>query len=97
MSGEIARLFATIGLNTTEFQKGLTGAKAKLQEYGTKINDVSKAITGFDAASLASTAGIAYVVNSYKQAISTTMEYTKEVRDLSRTIGATPEDVSKLI
>jgi len=68
-----------------------------LSSYGAKISGVTRAITGFDAATLASTAGIGLLVNEYKKAINSTLEYTKQVRDLSRAIGGTPEDISKLI
>lgn len=75
----------------------LNKTNSALSSYGSKISGVTRAITGFDAATLASTAGIGLLVNEYKKAINSTLEYTKQVRDLSRAIGATPEDVSKLI
>lgn len=97
MGKEVASLFATLGLDSSGLKKGLTDAKVGLSSFKTQMNDVSKALTGFDASTLASTAGIGMIVSEYKKAITETMEYAKQVRTLSRNIGASAEDASKLI
>jgi len=97
MGKEIASLFATIGVNTAALQKGLTDAKTKFSTFKTQINDATRAVTGFDASTIASAAGIGVIVREYQKAINETMTYAKQVRDLSRAIGETPEDISKLI
>ena len=95
--GQIGSLWYNIGAKTAEFQKALTDSKSKLQNFGTQLNGVSRAVTGFDASTIASAAGIGVLVTEYRKAIAATMEYAYQVRTLSRDIGGTPEDISKLI
>jgi len=68
-----------------------------LGKYTDKINGAARALTGLDASSLATGYGVTKLVDIYKKAIDSTMAYAKEIRDLSRDIGGTPEDISKLI
>lgn len=75
----------------------LNNVKNIIVQYSTKINDVSRALTGLDASVFATTTGIKILVDEYRKAIDETMEYAKQVRTLSRDIGGSPEEISKLI
>jgi hypothetical protein len=95
--GQIGSLWYNIGAKTAEFQKALTDSKSKLMQFKTGLGDVTRSLTGFDLSTATSVAGIGLLVNEYRKAIDETMLYAQQVRTLSRDIGATPQDVSKLI
>lgn len=88
--GLLASLFVKIGADTKELQKGLTGAK---QGLGDVTKSVLQSAVGF-----ASFGGAVLAAGKFlKDSINDTVAYAEEVRQLSRTIGSTPEDASKLI
>lgn len=70
--------------STVNEQKGLLGSfKGSWTELLSAVDLVEK--------------GFGYLKEGIKAVIDPTMEYGKQVRDLSRLIGATPEEASKLI
>ena len=95
--GQIGSLWYNIGAKTAELQKELTNSKAKLVQFKNGLSEATRAVTGMDLSTAASAAGIGILVNEYKKAIESTMEYAYQVRTLARDIGGTPEEISKLI
>ena len=86
-----------IQFKPTSITNGFSQLKGLVNENISTIDTASQAMMGFSASTLMGAAGIGVIVSQYKQAISETMDYAKQVRDLSRDIGGTPEDISKLI
>jgi hypothetical protein len=95
--GQIGSLWYNIGAKTVDFQKSLNDSKSKLIQFKNGLNDVTKSLAGFDLTTAAGVAGIGILVKEYRKAIDETMLYAQQVRTLSRDIGATPQDISKLI
>ena len=46
MGKEIASLYATLGLNTSNFQKGLSGVKGNLGSFGASFRSIADEVTG---------------------------------------------------
>lgn len=90
MSKEIASLYADIGAKTEGLKTNLKESKNDLNEYKGSWIDLWSMI---DLAGQAVGAFKTFVDES----IGMTVEYGGQVRDLSRLIGATPEEASKLI
>jgi len=88
--GLIASLFVKIGADTKDLQKGLKDTKSKL-------GDVTKGVMGSVLGFATFSGAILAAGKALKDTINDTVAYAEEVRQLSRTIGATPEDASKLI
>lgn len=95
--GQIGSLWYNIGAKTADFQKGLADSRSKLLQFKTGLSDVTQSLTGMNFASLGATAGIGLLVSEYRKAIIELQSYAKEVRTLTRDIGATPVEASKLI
>ena len=88
--GLLASLFVKIGADTKDLQKGLTGAK---QGLGDVTKGVMSSVLGFATFSGA----VLAAGKALKDTINDTVAYAEQVRQLSRTIGSTPEEASKLI
>lgn len=79
-----------LGDSLTESKQKMTGLKGAASELSTTLN--SKLTSAIAPAALVS-AGIYGI----KNALDSTVAYAKQVEDLSRLIGATPEEASRLI
>ena len=93
----MANLVEIIIKATDQASAVINSVKTSIGQYGNKINDVSKALTGYDMSTLASIAGVKVLIDQYGKAIDETMEYAQQVRTLARDIGGTPQEISKLI
>jgi hypothetical protein len=88
--GLLASLFVKIGADTKDLQKGLTATKSGL-------SDVTKGVLSSVVGFASFTGAILAAGKALKDSINDTVAYAEEVRQLSRTIGSTPEEASKLI
>ena len=95
--GQIGSLWYNIGAKTADLQRALTDSKSKLMQFKNGLNDVTKSLTGMNLSMFASTAGIGILVNEYSKGIKELQLYAQQVRTLTRDIGATPIEASKLI
>lgn len=87
-----------------ETQQDIEALKQNLSEIKDKTEDVedsntsaNNSFTELNSAVSLFKQGLQVAAQVYDQSIGKTLEYAEAVRSLSRTIGATPEDVSKLI
>ena len=90
MSTKVASIYAELGIDSKKFDTGIKSVFSGLGDI----------IRGFGGAVLGSAAFIKTlqsIGSSLKSTIDNTVEYADEVRNLSRIIGATPEEASKLI
>lgn len=90
MTTRVASILAEVGLDSSKFDAGLKGVLSGLASMKNGFSDIGK---------FAPIAGAAVVAfgKFAKDAIDDTVAYAKQVEDLSRLIGATPEEASKLI
>jgi phage shock protein A len=75
----------------------LKGAGNSASNAGDKFDSLMTAFTGINQAVQLAQQAYAALEGVYDKVITQTVEYAEEVRQLSRTIGSTPEDASKLI
>lgn len=97
MGKKIATLYAEITGDTTKLDKSLKDTKTNL---GGLKGAASEVATSVNSKLLSMVAPAALVSGAYygiKNAIETTVDYAKQVEDLGRLIGATPEEASRLI
>jgi hypothetical protein len=75
----------------------ITKFKDAIKSTTSPLNQLSQGLFGLNLSSLVGIGGIIALIGFEKQAVDSTMSLAKEVRDLSRDIGDSPTDVSKLI
>jgi hypothetical protein len=90
MAQKVASILAEIGLDSSKFTGGLSGVLKGLSDIKGSLKDIS--VTGPLAA-----AAILGLGKAAADAIKDTVAYAKQVEDLSRLIGATPEEASRMI
>lgn len=97
MSEEIASLYAKIGADVSGFKQGMEQVKTSLTGIGGKIEGLRNSFTELNAAMGIATQFIGAVKHGYDAVITSTVSYAAQVRELSRLIGASAEESSKLI
>ena len=105
MGSEIASLYAKLGLDSTQFQKGLTDSKTKLSGVGgaiQKLNDsslgrITQSVTGFSLSSVSAAGAVAGLINATRQIVNETEAYVTSITDMSRVLGISTEDTSRLV
>lgn len=97
MAEKVASLYAEVTAKTDGLKRGLTSAKGDLTQFGKGMNDAVKSVTGLDIASLSVAGAVAGIGLALKKSITDTIAYGKEVDDLSRSLGISTEEASKVI
>jgi hypothetical protein len=90
MSQKIGSMYYDIGANTTALKTGLTESKSGLAGLAKGFGSTLLTAAAF-------TAAIKATGDAIKDTINDTVEYGKQVRDLSLLIGSSAEESSKLI
>lgn len=100
MSLNVFEIFAKIGLDTSEYDKGLSGAKDKLSSFGSSIGSVGKAIgtgvataakVGIAAVGAATTAVTAFGATVVK----TGMTFDSSMSQVAATMGYTKDQLNQ--
>jgi hypothetical protein len=97
MGKKIASLYAEITGDTSKLDTALTGTKTKLTGVKGAASEMSAEVNSRISSMIAPAALASAAIYGIKDALDTTVSYAKQVEDLSRLIGATPEDASRLI
>lgn len=97
MGSEIASLYAKLGLDSSQFQKGLTDSKTKLSGFGGKLGEVTKGLTGFSLGSLTAAGAVVGVINQVRKAVDETVAYNSSIKDTARLLGMSTEETSRLV
>lgn len=97
MGDKIASLYAEIGADTSKLDKGLKDVAGKLQDGQKKFTGLTDAANALAVPMAGAAMGAAALGAAISVTAGETVKYAKEVRDLSRNIGASAEESSKLI
>lgn len=97
MATKIASLFAEITANTAGLQAGLNQSKGWLDKFGETVGKDVKSLASFTAGALITGVTLNTVVRGVKAAVKETTDYAYQVKDLTRLIGSTTEETSRLI
>jgi len=98
MGKEIASTYATIGIKDDAFKKGLTNAKGLLTKLNdSKLGQITQQLTGFSLSSIGAAGGVAMVVKEIGKMVSGASTYISSIQDMSRVLGISAEDTSRLV
>lgn len=91
---DVFSLFAKIGIDTSEYDKGLDGASGKASSFGDKLKSGFSAIAKFSAAALG--AATAAVTAFAKSSIDTGMQFDSSMSQVAATMGTTVDQIQEL-
>lgn len=97
MGKKIATLYAEITGDTTKLDKSLKDTKTNLGGIKGAASEMSASVNSKLMSMVAPAALVTGAYYGIKNAIAETVTYAKQVEDLGRLIGATPEEASHLI
>ena len=97
MGKKIATLYAEITGDTTKLDKSLKDTKTNLGGIKGAASEMSASVNSKLMSMVAPAALVTGAYYGIKNAIDETVTYAKQVEDLGRLIGATPEEASHLI
>jgi hypothetical protein len=72
-------------------------AKTALGQFGSKLDEVVRGVTGFSLASVGTVAAVTGVVNAVKRGVDEWQNYALSSKDASKSIGITVEDFTRLV
>ncbi len=97
MGKKIATLYAEITGDTTKLDKSLKDTKTNLGGVKGAATEMATSVNSRLSSMIAPAALVAGAYYGIKGALEETVNYAKQVEDLGRLIGATPEEASRLI
>lgn len=97
MGEKIASLYAEIGAKTTQLDSALKSTADKLKESQKHFNGLTEVTEALAVPMAGAAAGLAAVGAAISVTAGETVKYAGQVRELSRNIGASAEESSKLI
>lgn len=74
-----------------------TQAKTALGQFGSKLDEVVRGVTGFSLASIGTIGAVTGVVNAVKRGVDEWQSYALATKDASAMLGITNEDFSRLV
>lgn len=90
MAERVASLYAEIGADTSKLQKGLKETKTGLRAAKFSFTELASAVALVDR-------GLGYVKDAIDQTVGVTVEYTKQIRELTQVTGGTAEELSRVV
>jgi len=97
MGKKIASLYAEISGDTSKLDTALKGTKTQLGGIKGAAGEMSTAVNSKLSSMIAPAALVSGAIYGIKDALDSTVAYAKQVEDLGRLIGASPEEASRLI
>jgi DnaJ-domain-containing protein 1 len=98
MSGQVvASLMATLGMDTTNFERGTKKVKAEFGSISPKLETVGKGVVGLVAQNATLIAGLTGVAVAAKASYMEFQNYAGSVRDLAAISGTGAVETSKLL
>jgi len=104
MAEKVASLYAEIGADVSGLTKGLGQTKAGLNTaskqmtmFGGTTKDTIKQLVGLSVAGGLAYKAIDGIADFFKSSVNDTMNYAKSVRDVSRALGISSQEASKII
>ena len=97
MGNIVAQLYAKLGLDSAQFQKGMIDAKGKMQGFGGKLGEVTKGLTGFSLGSITAAGAVVGIINQVRKAVDETVAYNSSIKDTARLLGMSTEETSRLV
>ena len=90
MAQKIASLYAEIGADTSKFQKGARDTK-------TGLAGLKQGFDGFLKVTAAVAGGMLVAKKAFDQTVGVTVEYNKQIRELTQVTGAGAEELSRIV
>jgi len=98
MGKEIASMYATLGVKDTNFKKGLNDAKGLMSKLNnSKLGQITQELTGFSLSSIGAAGAVAMVTKELVKMVTGASTYITSIEDMSRLLGISAEDTSRLV
>lgn len=94
MAVNVFELYAKLGLDTSEYDTGLTTAKSSASKFGSKVGSVVK--SGLKVATAAVAAGTAGVLAFAKSSIDTGKDFDTAMSQVAATMGTTVDQIGNI-